>query len=96
MAIVGVTLGKASKNNAVVLTSAPRVSEKLTSSAASAASTNIAQAFEYWHIATVGDIWVTFGPNPTAAVGTGFLINAGSSMDFEATAGDKVAVIDNS
>ena len=79
-----------------VLKSAPRVSAYLATSASSQADTHAALDGEYWDLATNGDVWVAFGATPTAAKGTGYFMPAGTVRNFEAVAGDKVAVIDNS
>lgn len=45
---------------------------------------------------SVDDIWVMFGPNPTASVGQGHFIPSGKIRDFGGLlAGDKVAVIND-
>ena len=42
-----------------------------------------------------GDIWVSVGPTPVAAPGSGYLQTDGSTADYGTlTAADKVAVID--
>lgn len=96
MATLAIALSRAGKANAVVLKTSARVSEFIATSGASQSSTNIAVDGEYWHLAVNGDEWVTFGAAPTAVKGTTFFMPAGSVLDLEAVAGDKVAVIDNS
>ncbi|KAA3504602.1 hypothetical protein DXM27_05150 [Rhizobium rhizogenes] len=49
----------------------------------------------YWIItASGGNVWVTFGSNPTAVAGTTYLIVDGTTRDFAASAAQKCAVID--
>lgn len=72
--------------------------EDFTSSATSQASTITADVGEIWEVCALdGNIWVTFGASPTAAVGTTYLIPSGITRHFAATTnGEKIAVIDDS
>lgn len=97
MATVGIAFGAAMDGTAPVLAAQPVASEAITSSAASQQSTSTAPASPA--VCTItsigGAIWVTFGTNPTAVAGTGYLIPDGATRDFGRLApGWKVAVID--
>jgi len=49
----------------------------------------------YWAVTSAGgNVWVTFGPNPTAAPGTSWLVPDGQTFWFRAVPGDIAAVID--
>jgi len=49
----------------------------------------------FWTVtAAGGNVWVTFGVNPTAAAGTTWLVIDGTTRDFAAEAGQMAAVID--
>jgi len=103
MATIGITISKIKIGNVTnaklpVLDSSATHAEAITSSASSQTSTNSVpsdNAGEYvWRItASGGAVWVTFAASPTAVAGTSWLIPDGSTQDFGATAGDKVAVI---
>ncbi len=50
---------------------------------------------EYWSVTSSGGaIWAAFGANPTAAVGDDWLILAGATREWEASTGQKLAIID--
>ena len=80
--------------------SAPLLSESVTSSGTSAASSGAVPTVTrgnpgyVWRIAPLGNVWVTFAASPTAAAGTDYIVASGSTDYFIATPGDKVAVID--
>lgn len=106
MATVAVALtsvsNKASSGlNAVMPTpdAAATGSAALTSSAASQQVTTVVCPADgrqhYWLVtASGGDVWVTFGANPTAVAGTTWLVVDGTTRDWAATAGQMAAVID--
>ena len=78
-----------------VLRSVPGGAEAITTSGTSQASTTVAVADEYWHLAvTGGSVWVKTATAPVAAAGDQWLIPDGGFLDLEATAGHKVAVKD--
>ncbi|MES0134500.1 hypothetical protein NKJ88_05990 [Mesorhizobium sp. M0016] len=70
-------------------------SEIKTTSATSVVSDNPAAGGEIWNLTPVGaDVWIAFGPGtPVAVVGSGMLLKDGSTYQFSATAGYKVAAI---
>ncbi len=83
--------------------SAAIVSESLTSSGTSAASTGAIPARVglsnknrgyVWRVAPLGDVWVTFAGTPTAAAGTDYIVPSGSTAFFVGVPGDKIAVVD--
>jgi hypothetical protein len=43
-----------------------------------------------------GDVWVSFGTSPTAAVGTDFFVPTNEDTFFIVTQGDKISVINDS
>lgn len=95
MATVGVVNVYRGAEGVPVLRSAPLGTEVITSSGTSAQGSVTAVLDSYWHITvTGGAVWVAFGDNPTAVAGDGWLIPEGGSLDVEAVAGDKVAVVD--
>lgn len=95
MAVVGIVRGYRGREGVPVLRSRPNGSETITSSASSQAGNEVAIVDEYWSVTSSGGaVWVTFAASPTAAAGTTWLIPDGGSLDVQATAGDKCAVID--
>jgi hypothetical protein len=107
MATVAVTLTSVSNKagsglNAVmpVADAAATDSGSITSSASSQQVTSVVCPNDgqqhYWVITATGNVWVTFGSNPTAAAGTTWLIAAGTTRDFAAAPGQMAAVIDAS
>ena len=80
--------------------SKPRISEKVTSSGVSAATSGAVPTITgtnpayVWRIAPLGDVWVTFASSPTAAAGTDYIVPAGATEYFIATPGDKAAFLD--
>lgn len=95
MATVGVTLSARGARDVPVLKTDPRISEAFTSSGTSQPSTGAATQYEYWRIAVSGGaVWVAFGSAPVAAAGDHYLLPDGAVETFEATEGDKVAIID--
>jgi hypothetical protein len=95
MAAVGVALVYRAENPMQVVRTTEMQGEVVTSSGTSAPSTLIASGSgQYWEISPAGDIWVDFGPTPVAAAGDKVKIWAGTTRHFQATALDKVAVID--
>lgn len=71
--------------------------EEVTSSGTSAATTMTAVEYDVASIYSSGNVWVTFGASPTAAVGTTSFIAAGTRRDFGPLGvGMKCAVIDDS
>lgn len=49
----------------------------------------------FWTIVPKGDVWVTFGTNPTAGADSGHLVLANQPRSFAVTAaGEKVAIKD--
>lgn len=82
-----------------VVDDVPADSETITSSGTSQASTLAASTDrgndQFWCIlAAGGAVWVTFAADPTAAVGTTWLVPDGQPLWLRATPGNKVAVID--
>lgn len=74
-------------------------SEVLTSGAASVASTKASSQRESNGGAVIvtavdGNVWVTSGEAPVAAVGTGHYVLTGQTRSFTLGTGQKVAVID--
>ncbi len=94
MATVSVTLGYRAGNGTQVMRTNYRAHETVTSGAASAQSTIVAQPNEIWEIACATPLWVKFGPNVSASAGNDFYIPAGAPRNFEAVPGDEVAMID--
>ncbi|MFB9952037.1 hypothetical protein ACFFP0_24575 [Rhizobium puerariae] len=106
MATVAVTLSAVSNHansglNAVmpVADAAAYDSDDLTSSGTSQQVTTVVVPSDgrqyFWTItASGGNVWVTFGSNPTATAGTSWLIVDGTTRDFAASAGQMTAVID--
>lgn len=72
----------------------PRVSETMTESGTSAASTITAVTGELCRITATADIYVNYGAAPTAASGSGDLVPAGGAIDIgPMSQGDKIAII---
>lgn len=103
MAVVHVTIAGVRNNSRggesmPVADSVPYAAEDLTSSGTSAASTISAPSVNsesmFWVVTALGDVWVKFGATPTAAAGEDWLVPAGTSREFTAVAGHKIAVID--
>jgi len=46
-----------------------------------------------WELTTSVDVWVNFGASPTAVVGAGVFMTAGTTRNFSAKYLDRVAVI---
>lgn len=94
MATVNVVLTQSNSNKPIPRGSV-RASEAITSSGSSQQSTGVAQGGEIWSITVSGgNVWVRMGSNPTAAAGDDWLLVDGTTRDFEASANEKVAVID--
>jgi hypothetical protein len=73
----------------------PRLAETIASGAVSAVGVSAAQEGEAWTVtAKGGDVWVKFATVPVAAQGDGYLVLAGTTRDFGAVAGQKIAVKD--
>lgn len=106
MATVAVALtsvsNKASSGLNAVMPSADAASTASTIVASSAASTQASITCpddgrqHYWVITALGSVWVAFGDNPTAAPGDDYLVASGSTRDWAAKPGQKVAVVDAS
>lgn len=98
MATVNVCFMPASvvKDLSTVGASSQVTSEAVTSSATSQATTITASNGDHvCRIAVSGnDVWVKFGPTPTAASASDILMLAGSVEYFDINEGDKVAVMD--
>ena len=72
-----------------------RTSETVTSSGTSAATAEAALAGEVVTVTAVdGSVYVAFGATPTASSASHDIVVSGTSKDFRATAGHKVAVVD--
>ncbi len=95
MATVNVALSKGMNGYPTTTTDA-RVSEVITSSGTSQASTSLALGGEVVTItASGGNVWVKIGAAPTAEEGGDWLVLDGTTRYFAPTAaGDVVAVID--
>lgn len=102
MATVHVTLsrvkGRASTGSTMpVRDSVELFADTMTSSATSAQSAITAPDLDcFWNVTvTGGNVWVKFGPNPTAGSGAGHLLLGGSYPDFSPiTVGEKIAIKD--
>lgn len=95
MAAIAVALVYRAENPMQVIKTTEMQGEVVTSSGVNAVSTLVASGGgQYWEISPASDIWVDFGPTPVAAAGDKIKIWAGTTRHFQATAGDKVAVID--
>lgn len=95
MATVGITFAYRGVENVPVLRGVPSGAEAITSSGTSQQSSGSAIVDEYVTIAVSGGaIWAKLGANPTAAAGDDWLIPDGGIITLQASAGDKVAVID--
>jgi len=96
MATVRVTFRSAVSVGGSSVASKPRVSEEMTSSGTSAASTITALAGEVARIVVSGGpVSVVVGTSPTATAAGGDLVLDGMMIEIGALAdGDKIAVID--
>lgn len=71
-----------------------RASGAFTTSTSAADITSLTvQADEIFRATASEDMWIRFGGN-TAAVGTGFFLASGATLDFEVTAAGAVSTID--
>lgn len=101
MATIGVTFGSVAQypGGHLVYSAAPRTAESVSSSGASAASTNSANGIP-GEVCTISvpdgaKVWATFGTGtPTAAAGTTHLLGPGRHDFSNLQSGWKVAVID--
>ena len=76
-----------------VAPAAERAAETLSATETSAPGALVGAEGEVWVItARDADVWVRFGPAPVAAAGAGYLILAGTTREFGADAGQKIAV----
>lgn len=105
MATVGVALtsvsNKASSGLNAVMPSADAAATGSATIASSAVSQQVSSVVcpddgrqHYWIITALGNVWVTFGTNPTAVAGTTYLVASGSTRDWAAKPGQMVALID--
>lgn len=94
MATVSVILGYRAADHVPLMRTEVRASEVVTSSAASAQSTIVAQDNEFWEVSCASALWIKFGTNPTASAGDVWYVPAGTPRNFQAKVGDKIAVID--
>lgn len=89
-----ITFREASDFGASSALSVPRASQTMTESGTSAQSTITAKQGEVCHIEATASIFVNYGSNPTAASGSGDMIQGGTSLDVgPLNAGDKIAII---
>ena len=88
----GATMGAGSP----VYASHPKATAKITSSAASQATTVSAESGDYVTIKAIGGpVAFDIGPAPVAIATSGDVVMAGEAMDFgPLQTGDKVAIID--
>jgi hypothetical protein len=89
--------GAMSSGTMPVPTSITDASELLNTTAASAQSVMTAsQTSQYWIVTALdGNVWVNFGPNPTAVAGSGWLIVNGTTREFSVSAAnEKLAAVD--
>lgn len=97
MALVHITLTLV---RARVPDSIENAADTMESAGASAQSSIVAEGSpllrsRYWTIVPKGDVWVSFGLNPTAAADSGHLVLANQPRSFAVSmAGEKVAVKD--
>lgn len=105
MATVGIALSAVSNTASSGLNAVMPVADANAAASAAVTSSGTSQSPSvttpsdgkqyYWIItASGGNVWVTFGSNPTAVAGTTYLIVDGTTRDFAASAGQKCAVID--
>jgi len=105
MATVGIALVSASNVAESGLNSVLRVPDSATTMTATVASSAVSQQGALvvpddgrhllWEVTTdTGALWVAFGPSPTASPGTQFLVPLGTTRNWKAVPGDKVALID--
>lgn len=74
-----------------------KAAQTITTTGSSQKSTIAALAVtDVWTVtARDGDVWAKFGPDPTAVLGEGHLILAGSTRDFAVSSvGEKIALKD--
>lgn len=89
-----ITFRDASDYGGSSIVTKPRVSETMTESGTSAASTITALQGEVARITATADIHVAYGSSPTAAADTGDMVTAGGTIDVgPMSAGDKIAII---
>lgn len=107
MATVHITVGQVTGVSTAgasmpVARSVPISADTMTSSGTSAQSSitastgSLSRQAAFWSITvTGGNVFVAFGPDPTAASDTGHLLIDGTTRDFAVTASsEKIAVID--
>jgi hypothetical protein len=102
MATVHVTLSRVDDRGDTggalpVITSVPTLVDTILSTAVSQKSTLAAPKADglVWSITALGNVWIAFGADPTAAAEAGHLVAAGQTRDFSVTtAGETVAVKD--
>lgn len=99
MAQVVVEFGAMPINSTQAFAATGHVVEELTSGVASSATTITARVGDVALISNSGaeDVWVSFGAAPTAVVGSGHFIMAGTVREFGGLVdGDKCAAINDS
>jgi hypothetical protein len=82
--------------------SVPEAADTMTSSAVSQQSTIVANpegenhsSSRYWCVTALGNVWINFGTNPTAAAESGWLVLAGVPTFFSVSAkNEKIAIKD--
>jgi hypothetical protein len=97
MAIVGITIGAAVDGFKTAHAAQPYVSEVITSSGSSQATTGVVQKMgDAIKVTTSGGpVWVAVGASPTASAGNDHLVPDGSTLDLVfSLPGWSVAVID--
>ncbi len=96
MADVIVNFHSSMDNQAPLANALPAQSEVITSGAGSTQSAPLNSKAENVTIKSIGGaVWVSVGPNPTAAIGTHWHIGDGETLSLGSVrAGDRVAVID--
>lgn len=96
MADIRIRFGSLMGAGAPVYAAHPKQVAKITSSAASQATTVSAESGDYVTIKAIGGaVAFDIGPNPTAIATSGDVIGDGERMDFGPLQnGDKVAIID--
>lgn len=81
----------------------PIYADTITSSGTSQQSSIVAESgswgaggnTRFWCVTSTGNVWVNFGPNPTAAADSGWLVLAGVPAFFSVSANNqKIAVKD--
>lgn len=96
--LTGVNNGAASSGTMPVARSVPDATATAITTSGSSQQASITASFplrQYW-VLTVsgGDVWVSFGSNPTAAASSGYFMAAGQTREFSVTGpSEKVAVI---